>query len=267
MLNVSSPALFDGSSSNNVTMDNMNKKNASMMGLTDPSSRPTLCNDLLNSSNDNDNLSFEEEMKKTTYEFKIILLGSIAVGKTAILTRYITNEFDNDHKCTIKIDFKTKTININNAQAKLHIWDTCGDEKFRAITRNYYRDAQGILLVYDITNRKSFENIINWHNEIKNNAPEDSVLFLVGNKIDLNKERVITNQEGKKKAEELEMHFTEVSAKDGDNIHILFEKISEAIMTSLENAGKLVEKNNNNKFLVENKENDQDEKEKKKCFC
>ena len=86
------------------------------------------------------------------------------------------------------------------SQAKLNIWDTCGDEKFRAITRQYYNDAHGILLVYDITNRESFDSIINWQNEIRNNAPADSVLFLIANKTDLNKERVVTELEGKKKS-------------------------------------------------------------------
>ena len=266
MLNVSSPALFDDRSSNNVTMDNC-KKNTSMQGTCDPSSRPTLYNDGLNLYNDN--WSFEEAIQKTTYEFKIILVGSISVGKTAIITRYVANEFNNKYNCTLKVDFKTKIININNSvQAKLVIWDTCGDEKYRAITRNYYKNANGVLLVYDITRRDSFDSIISWEEEIRKSAPKNTVLFLVGNKTDLNKERVINTQEGKNKAEELGIIFTEVSAKNGDNIHILFEKISEAIMVSLESTGEFNEKKiSNKKVLLDSKKIDIEEKKKNSCLC
>jgi GTPase SAR1 family protein len=120
MLNVSSPALYDDNTSNNVTMDN--KRNTSMMGTVDPSARPTLYGDGQNLSSGNENISSEETINKTTYEFKIILLGSIAVGKTSILNRYITNSFSDKCGSTIKIDFKTKIMNINdNVRAKLHI--------------------------------------------------------------------------------------------------------------------------------------------------
>ncbi len=118
MLNVSSSApLYDDQGSNNVILENINKRSISMFGLNQPSSLPTLYNNGQNLSNEN--LSFEEALKKTTYEFKIILLGTIALRKTAILSKYITDEFDNSHKCTLKAEFKTKKININNlVQAK-----------------------------------------------------------------------------------------------------------------------------------------------------
>lgn len=262
MLNVSSPDTLYDQTSNNVSIENINKRNLSMLGLMEPSSRPTLN---FEDPNIPQNNSFEETIKKTAYAFKVILLGSIAVGKTSILIRYISNEFEEEHKCTIKAEFKTKLININNyVQAKLIIWDTCGDEKFKAITRQYYNDANGILLVYDITNRESFENIIDWNNEIKNNAPKDAVLFLVGNKTDNDKERKVTFQEGKKMASDIGFLFTEVSAKNGDNIHLLFEKISEEMM-------ELVQKNPefNKKVSVKNLEDlkGNDEKQKNKFCC
>ena len=266
MMNVSSPALYDDSGSNSVSLDNVNKRNISMLGLNDPSARPTL--NQVGQNLSNENLSFEETIKKTTYEFKIILLGSISVGKTAILNRYITNEFDEDHKCTIRIEFKTKFININNmVKAKLNIWDTCGDEKFRAITRQYYKDANGILLIYDITNRESFDSITLWVNEIKNNSPAEAILFLVGNKSDLSKERVISFQEGKNKADELGTSFAEVSAKTGDNILLLFENISEAIMGTFEKKQEINENNLNIKISEEYDENNEVETKKKKGCC
>ncbi len=231
MLNVSSPApLFDEENTNQ-SIDNQNKKNISMLNSNDPSSRPTLNN--LNSSNRN--FSKDDNLPKFTYEFKILLLGSIAVGKTAILSRYIKNEFLDIHKCTIKCDFQVKVVNVNNTtQAKLNIWDTCGDEKFRAITRQYYNDAHGILLIYDISNRDTFDDIEKWVEDIKNSAPVDCVIFLIGNKSDLIDKRQVTYQEGKNKAEELGLLFNEVSAKNGDNILLIFGNISEAIIEQFE---------------------------------
>ena len=231
MLNVSSPApLFDEENTNQ-SIDNQNKKNISMLNSNDPSSRPTLNN--LNSSNRN--FSKDDNLPKFTYEFKILLLGSIAVGKTAILSRYIKNEFLDIHKCTIKCDFQLKVVNVNNTtQAKLNIWDTCGDEKFRAITRQYYNDAHGILLIYDISNRDTFDDIEKWVEDIKNSAPVDCVIFLIGNKSDLIDKRQVTYQEGKNKAEELGLLFNEVSAKNGDNILLIFGNISEAIIEQFE---------------------------------
>ena len=267
MLNVSSPGqLYNDQASNNVSMENINKRNTSMLESMDPSARPTLNFEGLNTSNEN--LSFEETVKKTAYEFKIILVGSIAVGKTAILTRYISNEFENSHKSTLKIEFKTKIININNmVQAKLVIWDTCGDEKYRAITRQYFKDANGVLLVYDITNKESFDNIKTWESEVKNNSPEDAVLFLVGNKTDNSKERVVTSQEGKKLAEDLGLFFIEVSAKNGDNIHILFEKISEEMIQLLQNNPELNKKESIKNLDEKYNENDYSEIKKKKKCC
>ena len=231
MLNVSSPApLFDEENTNQ-SIDNQNKKNISMLNSNDPSSRPTLNN--LNSSNRN--FSKDDNLPKFTYEFKILLLGSIAVGKTAILSRYIKNEFLDIHKCTIKCDFQLKVVNVNNTtQAKLSIWDTCGDEKFRAITRQYYNDAHGILLIYDISNRDTFDDIEKWVEDIKNSAPADCAIFLIGNKSDLIDKRQVTYQEGKNKAEELGLLFNEVSAKNGDNILLIFGNISEAIIEQFE---------------------------------
>ena len=229
MLNVSSPSpLFDDQGSNEESMENVNKRNISMLNSDNPSSRPTLNNQALNVNRNN---SIDDNDIKFTYEFKIILLGSISVGKTAILSRYISNEFNENYKCTIKSEYKMKIVNLNNSiQAKLNIWDTCGDEKFRAITRQYYKETQGILLVYDISNRSSFDMIENWVDDIKNNAPADVIIFLVGNKSDLEDKRQVTIQEGKDKSEQLGLLFNEVSAKNGDNIFLLFSNISEAIM-------------------------------------
>lgn len=227
MLNVSSPSpLYDENS-----VDNANKKNVSMLNSNNPSSRPTLYNGNLSAQN----MSNEDNNLKFTYEFKIILLGSVAVGKTAILSKYITNEFNDAHTATIQANFKSKIVNVNNATyAKLNIWDTCGNEKFRAITRQYYKDVNGIILVYDITNKNSFDSIDSWVEDIKNCAPENIVVILVGNKSDLADKRQVSFQEGKQKADKYGYLFNEVSAKDGNNILLIFGNISEAMLEQQE---------------------------------
>lgn len=265
MLNVSSPApLFDEENTNQ-SIDNQNKKNISMLNSNDPSSRPTLNN--LNSSNRN--FSKDDNLPKFTYEFKILLLGSIAVGKTAILSRYIKNEFLDIHKCTIKCDFQVKVVNVNNTtQAKLSIWDTCGDEKYRAITRQYYKDAHGVLLVYDISDRNTFDNIDLWVEDIKNCAPADCVVTLVANKSDLNDKRTVTYQEGKNKATQLGFLFNEVSAKTGDNIFLLFGNISEAILEQFQkNKTEVIKEKKDIKYLDELEFNNKREIKKEKKCC
>ena len=245
MLNVSSPSpLFE--EQNSTTFDNMTKKNTSMLYINNPSSRPTLNNDALNKSGRT--YSHDENMLNFTYEFKIILLGPIAVGKSSILSRYILNNFITEHKCTIKNDFRVKIVNMNNdTQAKLNIWDTCGDEKFRAITRQYYKDAQGVILVYDITNRDTFDDLDTWVEDIRNSSPADCVVALVANKSDLDDKRNVTTQEGKNKADQYGFLFNEVSAKTGDNIFVLFGNLSEAILERFEKSKN--EQNQSNKEI------------------
>ena len=270
MLNVTSPSpLLEELNSGNISnldLDEDSKKNTSMFALYDSTSRPTLEN--AENITTKENLSFEDNIKITTYEFKIILIGSIAVGKTAIISRYMTNQFTPEHTCTIKVEYKTKIIKINNMeQAKLKIWDTCGEEKFRAITRQYYQDADGIILVYDIANKSSYNNILIWINEIRNSAPENYSLLLVGNKSDLSKERVISEQEGKKLALDLGINFVEVSAKNGNNIILLFEMISEQMIEMAKFKPEVKEKNKPKKLNkdVSNKKTKNEEKTNRCC--
>ena len=269
MLNVSSPApLFDDQDSHDFNFDNNHKRNTSMIQFNEPASRPTLNQPGIEEEEVNENLSFEETKKTELFSFKIILIGSVSVGKTSIINRYVLNEYNEVYSCTLKVDFKTKIMNINNmVKTKLTIFDTTGDEKFRAITRQYYKDAQGVLLVYDVTNRNSFNDIAIWERDIKDNAPADTVIFLVGNKSDLTKERVVTYEEGKNKANELGLFFTEVSAKSGDNIHILFENISESMLKVTQNKPLFQETRNNSQHLENMNKDNKDVENKKKLCC
>ena len=266
ILNASSPSPLYDDQNNSTNIDN--KKIISFYA-NDTTARPTLRNTGLNDVNND--ISNSDNSIKFIYEFKIILLGPIAVGKTSIFHRYVSNEFNEQYKCTINVENKIRTININNiTEAKLKIWDTCGNEQFKSITRSYYRDANGILLVYDISNRKSFENINDWKEEIKNYAPEKCVVFLVANKSDLIEKREVSTQEGKDKANELGYSFNEVSAKYGDNIFLLFENISEEMIKQLKKDESVLNNDNKSiKFLkpleITNKRETQNKKKKKCC--
>ena len=194
--------------------------------------------------------------------FKIVLIGDTSVGKTNILSKYLSNEFDPDSKATVGVEFGTKDFKIENNIVKVQIWDTAGQERYRSITNAYYKGAKGSLLVYDITNPKSFENLDKWLSDLKTNAEEKISIVLLGNKSDLEGERKITLEQGKEKAEFYKLAFMETSALNGNNIekafnelitdvyknhHELFEKQAKVEITDkaidLEN----VEKNNENK--------------------
>ena len=132
--------------------------------------------------------------------FKIIIVGDSGVGKSNIGTRYMSNEFLLETKATVGVEFFTKDLIINKNKIRAHIWDTAGQEKFRAITKSYYRGAKGALVVYDITRNESFENTEKWIQELKSNGEPDLIITLIGNKCDLENDRKVTKEEARAKA-------------------------------------------------------------------
>ena len=157
--------------------------------------------------------------------FKVVLIGDTSVGKTNILSKYLSNEFDPDSKATVGVEFGTKDFKIENNIVKVQIWDTAGQERYRSITNAYYKGAKGSLLVYDITNPKSFENLDKWLSDLKSNAEEKLSIILIGNKSDLEEERKITIEQGKEKAEFYKLAFMETSALNGNNIEKAFNEL------------------------------------------
>ena len=140
--------------------------------------------------------------------YKILLLGDSTVGKTCFLLRYMEDSFIDLHMATIGLDYRLKTMILEDQKkVKVQLWDTAGQDKFRAITRNYYKGASGIILIFDVTNIKSFENIKKWINEIKEEISENVSIVLIGNKIDNVKERKITKEQGEKIANEIGTKF------------------------------------------------------------
>jgi len=153
---------------------------------------------------------------------KLLLLGDSGVGKSSLMIRQCDQEFSFNTLSTVGIDFKEQRLLVNGKQIKLQIWDTAGQERFRTITKSYYRGAQGYILVYDVTSRMSFEHIKYWLNEVKKHGREDFYTILVGNKMDLDIDRVVTKEEGKSFANQHGIEFTETSAKDGRHVSDLF---------------------------------------------
>jgi len=171
---------------------------------------------------------------KEGYDFqvKLLMLGDSAVGKSSLITRFCEDTTTSNHIPTIGVDFKYKTIDCEGTKIKLQIWDTAGQEKFRSIVQTYYKGAMGIVLTYAINDRKSFQNIENWMKQISTNAAKGIVVILVGNKADL-LERVVETSEGKRVAETHNIKFFESSAKDGENVDMIFHELAKEIKTRI----------------------------------
>ena len=163
--------------------------------------------------------------------YKVLLLGDSSVGKTCFLLRYCDKSFQEAHLSTIGLDYRLKSMTLqNDKNIKLQIWDTAGQDRFRAITKNYYKGANGIILIYDVTNKQSYENVKNWLTQIKEEANPNVIIYLAGNKIDVEEEqRVITTEDGQKIADEYKLPFKETSAKNGINVNEIFQELVEKI--------------------------------------
>lgn len=160
------------------------------------------------------------------YLYKVILIGDASVGKSNILQRFVRNEFISDSKSTIGVEFATKTILHEKHRIKIQLWDTAGQERFRAVTSAYYRGAQGVVLVFDVTNRDSFEHVEKWLREIKDHGDTTASIILVGNKIDLVNARVISQGECIEWASKTGLYYIETSAKQGVGIEDMFTTLA-----------------------------------------
>lgn len=155
------------------------------------------------------------------------------MGKTCLLLRYANDSFSPTFITTIGIDFKIKNVEVDGKRIKLQIWDTAGQERFRTITTSYFRGAQGILLVYDVTDRRSFESIRNWISQIQQHADVHVNKILVGNKCDMLDEKVVSTEEGQRLAKEFGVDFFECSAKNDINVEQSFLGLARAVKDRL----------------------------------
>ena len=170
------------------------------------------------------------------YLFKYIIIGDAAVGKSNLLLRYTHGQFKPEYQLTIGVEFGAKNISILNKTYRIQIWDTAGQENFRSITRAYYKNSACALVVYDISNRESFDNISSWIEDCKSQSPQTIFMVLVGNKTDLELEnkRAVSFEEGQELAEKNKMMFFETSAKSGKNVDEIFYRSAESIAKRIE---------------------------------
>jgi len=165
--------------------------------------------------------------------FKLLLIGDSGVGKSCLLLRFSDDSFSPTFITTIGIDFKIKTIELDGKRIKLQIWDTAGQERFRTITTAYYRGAMGMLLVYDVTNAKSFDNIRNWIRNVQEHAAENVNKLLIGNKCDMVELKAVDTARGQSIADEYGIKYLETSAKDNFNVEEAFITLARDIKKRL----------------------------------
>jgi len=164
------------------------------------------------------------------YLFKLVLIGDSGVGKSCLLLRFADDNFTDSYISTIGVDFRFRTITINDKTVKLQIWDTAGQERFRTITSAYYRGADGIIMVYDVTSMESFDHVEEWLNEVERHANESTSKLLVGNKADLVDEKQVSEEVAQRFADKLGISFLETSAKTSTNVDAAFHTMAQELI-------------------------------------
>jgi len=165
--------------------------------------------------------------------FKLLLIGDSGVGKSCLLLRFTDDTYTESYISTIGVDFKIRTIELDGKKIKLQIWDTAGQERFRTITSSYYRGAHGIIVVYDVTDMESFNNVKQWLNEIDRYACENVNKLLVGNKCDLVQKKAVQFEAAKAFADQLDIPFLETSAKNATNVEKAFLTMAAEIKNTI----------------------------------
>jgi Ras-related protein Rab-2A len=177
---------------------------------------------------------FEVGMAQTAYTFKYIIIGESGVGKSCLLLQFTDKRFEPLFDMTIGVEFGARSIQIQNHEVKLQIWDTAGQESFRSITRSYYRGACGALLVFDVTNRSSFQSLQGWLEDARQNCNVPITVMLVGNKADLESKRQVPKEEALQFANEKGLAYIETSAKTAANVDAAFIQTAQAIFDKVQ---------------------------------
>lgn len=181
------------------------------------------------------NLSSTESKKHYDYLLKILMVGNSGVGKSSILVSYVDDSYADNYVSTIGIDLKVKMKSINGKKVKLQLWDTAGQERFRSVISSYFRCSKGIIMVYDISSRQSFNDLRLWHDTIKKYCSDKSYKVIVaGNKADIKNKRIVSKQEGQKFADEINAIHMEISAKNKKNLNKMFDVLAKSIIDDIE---------------------------------
>ena len=202
--------------------------------------------------------------------FKVVLVGDSFVGKTNIMSKYLKDEFHEDSKATVGVEFGSKQFTIEGHSIKAQIWDTAGQERYRSLGKHFYKDSFIVILVYNITSKETFENLKNiWLDDVINFGEEYKVLAVVGNKCDLYEQEAVPEEEARKFAEENNAIFMNVSAKKGDNIDLLFETcVKKFFDPELHVNIRRIKDKNDDSLVIKNKhKKGKKEKEKEKKSC
>ena len=189
-----------------------------------------------------------------------MLIGDTSVGKSCLLTRFADDQFTENYVTTIGVDFRFKTMIVMDKIVKVQVWDTAGQERYRSITNAYYRGAEGILIVFDLTQKESFENIENWINEVTVYTGKDVIMICLGNKSDLKKgiDKNLIDEFQKKTG----LEIINVSAKTGDGVEEAFKHIIELLIKKNMEKGDTI---NNNRIKLDENNNDNSEKNNDSC--
>jgi len=168
------------------------------------------------------------------YLFKLVLIGDSGVGKSCLLLRFADDNFTDSYISTIGVDFRFRTVTIDKKTVKLQIWDTAGQERFRTITSAYYRGADGIIMVYDVTSQESFDHVEEWLSEVDRYANENTSKLLIGNKADLIDEKQVQEEVAQRFADKLGIPFLETSAKAATNVEAAFLTMAKELIKTKE---------------------------------
>ena len=168
------------------------------------------------------------------YTIKILVVGDSTVGKTNFIRMFIENKFNQNYMTTSGIDLKTSSIEIKNKKIRVQLWDTAGQEKYKAITKNLFLKVQAALIVYDITNEETFNNLKTWVRSIKEECGKQIQMLIIGNKNDLNEERVVDKNIAMEYAKEEKIDYLETSSKTGDNIQKAITLLCEKVLENTE---------------------------------
>jgi Ras-related protein Rab-5C len=167
-------------------------------------------------------------MALSSCEMKLVLVGNTSVGKTCIAKMATTGEFGEDSAPTLGASYMSKVVHVDNVEVRLQIWDTAGQERYRGMTPMYFRGAHAAIVTYSVVNAESFEGVDSWISDLRDNADPDILIFIVGNKCDLDDERVIATSNGEEKAASIRATYYEVSAKTGDRVEDLFIHVAKS---------------------------------------
>ncbi len=178
-----------------------------------------------------------EEESEVEYNFKVVVCGDPGVGKTSTILRFTDDAFARTYIPTLGVNISEKNVEVNKTKAKLILWDIAGQIKFEAMRRHFYKGAEAVIFIFDLTNRKSFDSILNWYKDVERNIIhiEDEIIgFILGNKEDLSNQRTINSEESSLISKKLNLEYVETSALTGKNVEEIFFKLTETLLKSKE---------------------------------